>query len=75
MAVYGITLPLLNPWSSQPSVIEVLSELFSLTTKLVEIPVADPEVVKARAIPKGQLPELATWMFACIQERLDWLDR
>ncbi|OSX65290.1 hypothetical protein POSPLADRAFT_1054050 [Postia placenta MAD-698-R-SB12] len=74
MAVYGITLPLLDPWSSQPSVVEVLSELFSLTTKLVETPVADPEIVKARAVPKGQLPELATWMFACIQERLDWLD-
>ncbi|RPD66182.1 hypothetical protein L227DRAFT_539315 [Lentinus tigrinus ALCF2SS1-6] len=73
LGVYGITLPMINPWTSLPNVIETLNELFKLTTQLVEAPSGDSDTANVKKLPKSQLPELASCLFKCIQERLDWL--
>ncbi|CCM02415.1 uncharacterized protein FIBRA_04513 [Fibroporia radiculosa] len=72
--VYGIELPLLDPWSSQPNIIEVVFELVIATTKVVETPSPDAESTQTRVQLREQLPELASTLFTCIQERLRWLE-
>ncbi|KAG6814378.1 hypothetical protein H0H92_010964 [Tricholoma furcatifolium] len=69
LQVYGIELPMVRPWSSKPAVIDVVLSLFDATTKAVEA----SNLAKNDSKPSSQLPELAAVLFACIQERLDWL--
>lgn len=75
LGVYGIGVnePMIDPWTSQPNVIDFVQELFRLTTQLAEANNEDPETAGAKTIPRSQLPELASTLFRCIQERLDWL--
>ncbi|KAI0748169.1 Non-repetitive/WGA-negative nucleoporin C-terminal-domain-containing protein [Daedaleopsis nitida] len=73
LGVYGITLPMIDPWTSQPNVIAIVVELFNLTAAIVETPSGDPGTANIKRLPKSQLPELASCVFKCIQERLDWL--
>ncbi|KAI0807541.1 hypothetical protein C8Q74DRAFT_1213431 [Fomes fomentarius] len=73
LGVYGISLPMINPWTSRMDVIDIVNELFNLTTALVEAPSGDSENASVKKLPKSQLPELASCLFKCIQERLDWL--
>ena len=75
LGVYGIVLPIINAWTSQLSVIDIVNELFDLATQLVETPASDPETNNTKRLPKSQLPELASCLFKCFQERLDWLER
>ncbi|KAI0362165.1 hypothetical protein OH77DRAFT_1515456 [Trametes cingulata] len=75
LGVYGITLPMIDPWTSQPEVIDIVNELFNSTTQLVEAPSGDSETAESKKVPREQLPELASCLFRCIQERLDWLGR
>jgi hypothetical protein len=35
----------------------------------------DPSKANTKSASRDLLPELATVFFACVQERLDWLDR
>jgi nuclear pore complex protein Nup133 len=74
LAVYGIDLPMIKPWSSRPSIIDTVLNLFDLTSKCVE---STPESrTHARdKEPLSQLPPLAGVLFECIKERLDWLSR
>ncbi|KAI0957243.1 hypothetical protein AcW1_005700 [Taiwanofungus camphoratus] len=75
LGVYGVELPLMDPWSSQPFVINIVTELFNTTTKLVEMtPTANLNGTQTQEGPRAQLPELASILFACIKERLEWLD-
>lgn len=75
LGVYGIGVnePMIDPWTSQPNVIDIVQELFRLTTQLAEAGNADPETAGVKRLPRSQLPELASTLFRCIQERLDWL--
>ncbi|KAI0636924.1 Non-repetitive/WGA-negative nucleoporin C-terminal-domain-containing protein [Trametes polyzona] len=73
LGVYGITLPMIDPWTSQPDIIDLVDELFNATTQLVEAPSGDSESAESKKVPRQQLPELAACLFQCIQERLDWL--
>ena len=75
LRVYGIELPMLKPWTSRNSIVEIVMGLFDTTTKLVESPSADSEAVRMSTEPNQQLPELASALFSCIRERLDWLGR
>jgi hypothetical protein len=70
LGVYGIELPMLGPWTSKPAVIDIVLGLFDNTTRFVESSESggDQNLL-------AQLPELASILFACIQERLDWLER
>lgn len=72
--VYGIELPLIEPWTGQPAIIDVVSDLFDMTAKLVESQATEtgPDASKAQA--KAQLPELGMTLFACYSEWLQWLE-
>ncbi|KAG6851014.1 hypothetical protein H0H93_004501 [Arthromyces matolae] len=72
LQVYGIELPMIQPWSSKPAVIDVVLGLFDTTTKAIEA-ASSTHAAKDESEPSTQLPDLATVLFACIQERLDWL--
>jgi len=71
--VYGIVLPFFKPWTSKPDIINIALELFDATTTSIEASgsemLSDRISIEARA----QLPELASILFACIGERLEWL--
>ncbi|KAK2466879.1 hypothetical protein APHAL10511_001137 [Amanita phalloides] len=73
LGVYGIQLPMIKPWTSRPAVIDAVLGLFDATTKVVDQPLSDGSLPSAGKEPSTQLPELAEILFACIQERLDWL--
>jgi nuclear pore complex protein Nup133 len=72
LGVYGIELPMIAAWTGKPTVIDIVLGLFSMTTKFVESPPSESGVDQGLLT---QLPELASILFACIQERLDWLGR
>jgi hypothetical protein len=76
MGVYGVTTPLLKPWTSRPGMIEIVLELFHRSAAAVEAPrelAADAR--GGKAAPLAQLPVLASALYAAIHERLDWLGR
>ena len=75
MGVYGIVLPMIDPWTSRSMTINIVVELFHVTTQLVEAPSGDSDTADSKKVPRSQLPELASCLFRCIQERLDWLAR
>nr|GAT53189.1 methyltransferase type 11 [Mycena chlorophos] len=68
LGVYGIALPMINPWTSNPVLIDVILGLFETTTKILDSPSGG-----RLSNLGGQLPELASVLFRCFQERLDWL--
>jgi nuclear pore complex protein Nup133 len=71
LEIYEIELPMISPWSSEPSVIDAVLELFHTTTRFVEYTDAD----QGGSEPNRQLPRLAGVLFAAIRERLNWLGR
>ncbi|KAH9981165.1 Non-repetitive/WGA-negative nucleoporin C-terminal-domain-containing protein [Lactifluus volemus] len=70
--VYGVELPFVKPWTSKPEVINVVLELFDITTTYVQDLGEAPEEHKSRE-PNSQLPDLASALFACVHERMGWL--
>lgn len=68
-------MPLINPWTSQPQIIDIVSEFFESTTTFIESPSADQESAGMKNALKEQIPGLASTLFICVQERLDWLGR
>ena len=75
LGVYGVRLPMLNPWTSQPAVIDAILSLFNTTARAIESPSTRQHVSNGRSEPGSQLPDLAASLFACMEERLDWLGR
>jgi nuclear pore complex protein Nup133 len=75
LGVYGILLPMIDPWTSSPAIIDVVLGLFESTTKVLDSSSRAGVVLERNNNSNSQLPELATILFACIQERLDWLCR
>lgn len=75
LGVYGIDLPMLRPWTSKMTIIDIVLNLFDTTTKLAESSSADNEAVWMSSELNMQLPELASILFSCIYERLEWLRR
>ncbi|KAJ7111560.1 hypothetical protein C8R43DRAFT_1091558 [Mycena crocata] len=73
LGVYGIQLPMIDPWTSSPAIIDVALGLFESTTKIVDSSARGGVTLEINTHLNNQLPELATILFACIQERLDWL--
>ncbi|KAK0485184.1 Non-repetitive/WGA-negative nucleoporin C-terminal-domain-containing protein [Armillaria novae-zelandiae] len=71
--VYGIDFPMISPWTSDINVINVVQGLFDATTHLVESVTASAGHAITGDEPAEQLPELAAILFACMQERLDYL--
>ncbi|THH33962.1 hypothetical protein EUX98_g282 [Antrodiella citrinella] len=73
LSVYGLQLPMIHPWTSSPHVIDIVSELFDTTVKWVELPSTDIDPARAKILAKEQLPELASALFSCYTEQLEWL--
>ncbi|KAJ7685205.1 hypothetical protein DFH06DRAFT_34186 [Mycena polygramma] len=73
LGVYGILLPMVDPWTSSPAIIDVIVGLFESTNKILESSLRAGVVIERSSHANNQLPELATVLFACVQERLDWL--
>lgn len=62
---------MIKPWTSRPAVIDAVLKLVDSVTKVATASGGNntgKDVV-------DMLPELATLLFACVQERLDWLAR
>ncbi|KAF7363465.1 Methyltransferase type 11 [Mycena sanguinolenta] len=72
LGVYGILLPMIDPWTSSPAVIDVILGLFESTTRVLDSTPAGV-FLERNSYANSQLPELATVLFASIQERLNWL--
>ncbi len=75
LGVYGIELPMINPWTSRASVIDVVLALFDASTKASEAQSGSAAAQSRQGEPHTQLAELAEILLACVQERLDWLSR
>jgi nuclear pore complex protein Nup133 len=75
VGVYGLEMPMINPWTSRPSVIDVVLSLFDASTKAAEAQGASGGGQSRLGEPHTQLADLAEILFACIQERLNWLSR
>ena len=71
--IYGLTDPLINPWTSRQHVIDIVNELFLDTTRFIEQPSSEVEQPRGRVQAKKQLPELASALFLLYSERLQWL--
>ncbi|KAK7014839.1 methyltransferase type 11 [Favolaschia claudopus] len=74
LGVYGILLPMIDPWTSRPAIIDVVLGLFDSITKVLDSAAQAGIVIEQLSHANNQLPELATILFACVQERLDWLE-
>ena len=66
---------MIDPWTSQPSVIDIVTELFETTARLVEKPAGDANPTPSIQQAREQLPNLAAVLFASYKEWLDWLGR
>ncbi|KAF7294905.1 Methyltransferase type 11 [Mycena indigotica] len=75
LGVYGIAPPMIDAWTSQPVLIDVLLALFETSTRILDTTPQADSALPHQSYLTGQLPELATMLFRCIQERLDWLAR
>ncbi|KAF9227508.1 hypothetical protein BS17DRAFT_746046 [Gyrodon lividus] len=72
LGVYGIDLPMIKPWTSRPAVIDAVLKLVDAVTRVA----TEGAGASASSTTKevvDMLPELATLLFACVQERLNWL--
>ncbi|KAH7921734.1 hypothetical protein BV22DRAFT_1095926 [Leucogyrophana mollusca] len=71
LGVYGVDLPMIKPWTSRPTVIDVVLKLVDASAGVAEGGVGAGANGAREA--REQLPALATVLFACVSERLDWL--
>lgn len=62
---------MIKPWTSRPAVIDAVMNLVDSVTKVA----TDNGSNSTEKDVVDMLPELATLLFACVQERLDWLAR
>lgn len=72
---YGISGPLINPWTSHPAIVDIANELFTSTAKLIEQPSSEAEQPVGRVQARDQLPQLASILFLVYHERLEYLAR
>jgi nuclear pore complex protein Nup133 len=65
---------MIKPWTSRPAVIDAVLKLVDAATRVATEGAGASASGNAKEVV-DMLPELATLLFACIQERLDWLGR
>ncbi|KIM58886.1 hypothetical protein SCLCIDRAFT_127429 [Scleroderma citrinum Foug A] len=71
LCVYGVELPIIKPWTSRPVVIDAVLKLVDSASNVATDSGASSSASAKDVI--DLLPEFATLLFACVQERLDWL--
>ncbi|KAG1756709.1 uncharacterized protein EDB91DRAFT_1241762 [Suillus paluster] len=62
LAVYGVDLPMIKPWTSRPSAIDGVLKLVDTATRFA----LDPSKANSKSASRELLPELATMFFAPI---------
>ncbi|THU89518.1 hypothetical protein K435DRAFT_969042 [Dendrothele bispora CBS 962.96] len=68
VGMYGIELPMVKPWTSEPGIIDAVLSAFNHSTTEIESGTLS-DSIKAEI----RMPELATILLACVYERIDWL--
>ncbi|KAG6334835.1 hypothetical protein ID866_4257 [Astraeus odoratus] len=71
LGVYGVELPMIKPWTSRPTVIDAVLKLVDAASKVATDSGSSSNPGAKDVV--DMLPEFATLLFACVQERLDWL--
>lgn len=76
LSLYGVEIPLYDPWTAQIRAINQVVELFELTTAVAH---AHKTNGSADSVTEGmikmQMAELASVLFKCCYDRLEWLKR
>jgi nuclear pore complex protein Nup133 len=71
--VYGLEFPIVKPWTSTVQILDIASEFFEATTKLVESPSTAAEPSVSRKYAKSQMADLADTLFWAFREQIEWL--
>jgi nuclear pore complex protein Nup133 len=76
LSLYGVDLPVYDPWTAQMRTINQVEELFGLTIDVVQ---AHKTSGSTDPVTEGmirmQMAELASVLFKCYYDRLEWLKR
>jgi len=76
LRLYGVELPVCDPWTAQMRTINQVVDLFELTTAVVHAHKTGGSVdAVTEGMIKMQMAELASVLFKCCYDRLDWLKR
>lgn len=76
LSLYGVALPVYDPWTAQMRTINQVSELFELTAAVVHAHRTSGTVdAVTEGMVKMQVAELASVLFKCCYDRLEWLKR
>lgn len=74
--LYGVELPVYDPWTAQTRTINQVVNLFELTTTVVHAHKTSGSVdAVTEGMIKLQMAELASVLFKCCYDRLEWLKR
>ncbi|KAL5532748.1 hypothetical protein ACEPAF_4522 [Sanghuangporus sanghuang] len=73
LGVYGISGPMLNPWTSTSVVVKIVLDFFNLSDELFTKfpPESENEIIRAT---REQFPVLGETVLRCFRERLEWLE-
>lgn len=76
LSLYGVELPVYDPWTAQMRTINQVIDLFELTTNIVHAHKTNGSVdAVTEGMIKMQMVELASVLFKCCYDRLEWLKR
>jgi len=76
LSLYGVELPVCDPWTAQTRTINQVVDLFELTTAVAHAHKTGGSVdAVTEGMIKMQMAELASVLFKCCYDRLEWLKR
>lgn len=76
LSLYGVELPVYDPWTAQTRTINQVVELFELTTAVLHAHRTSGSVdTVTEGMVKMQVAELASVLFKSCYDRLEWLKR
>lgn len=76
LSLYGVELPVHDPWTAHMRTINQVVELFELTTAIVHAHKTSGSVDPVtEGMIKMQMAELGSVLFKCCYDRLEWLKR
>ena len=76
LSLYGVELPVADPWTAQTRMINQVADLFDLTADVIHDYSTSGSVdTITEGMVKMQVVELASVLFKCYYDRLEWLKR
>lgn len=73
LGVYGVVKPMIRPWTSTSSIVEIVLNFFNLVDQTLSKIAPEAEDALTREM-RSQLPRLGTAVFRAFQERQEWLE-